>query len=424
MFLSLEVLPARKGDCLLLHFGKMAPTRLVLVDGGPSGVYGSHLKPRLEALRAARGLVPNEALQLDALLVSHIDDDHIRGILDLTKDLREAKQQQRPLPVRVSRLWHNGLEQLLGGRPAQLDSHASFGAAALLGEVELPECMDDTAAMVLASIPQGRKLEDDARFLGWQVNQGFEDGLILAKEGPVQATLADDLRLTVIGPLRSELEALWREHEAWLRKHDGEARPAAALAAYLDESVTNLSSIVLLAEMGGRRALLTGDARGDTILRGLRLAGLLPRDGGTLHLDLLKIPHHGSSRNMEEDFFRRITADHYVFSGDGEHGNPERETVEMLLDARDDGAPFTLHFTYPIAGIDSRRREDWEKARAKEEARQKKGAKKPVSSDWDTGRQSIVALFAERGIPSGGREVRVVEAGKPHFIHLLGMVSP
>jgi hypothetical protein len=27
---------------------------------------------------------------------------------------------------------------------------------------------------------------------------------------------------------------------------------------------------------------------------------------------------------------------HYVFSGDGEHGNPERETLEMLLEARGD----------------------------------------------------------------------------------------
>jgi hypothetical protein len=41
-----------------------------------------------------------------------------------------------------------------------------------------------------------------------------------------------------------------------------------------------------------------------------------------MHVDILKGPHHGSNRNVERIFFKRITADHYVFSGNGEHGNP------------------------------------------------------------------------------------------------------
>ena len=55
-----------------------------------------------------------------------------------------------------------------------------------------------------------------------------------------------------------------------------------------------------------------------------------------MHVDVLKVPHHGSSNNLDDDFFERIIADHYVFSGDGEHGNPERETLEMLFKARGD----------------------------------------------------------------------------------------
>ena len=62
-----------------------------------------------------------------------------------------------------------------------------------------------------------------------------------------------------------------------------------------------------------------------------------------MHVDLLKVPHHGSSNNLDDEFFERITADHYVFSGDGEHGNPERESLEMLLDARGDAPPDPSH---------------------------------------------------------------------------------
>ena len=35
---SLEVVRARKGDCLLLHYGTEKQPRLGLIDGGPSGV--------------------------------------------------------------------------------------------------------------------------------------------------------------------------------------------------------------------------------------------------------------------------------------------------------------------------------------------------------------------------------------------------
>jgi hypothetical protein len=52
MRFSLEVIRARKGDCLILHYGTAEP-RLVLIDGGPMGVYGPHLKPRLAAIKAA-----------------------------------------------------------------------------------------------------------------------------------------------------------------------------------------------------------------------------------------------------------------------------------------------------------------------------------------------------------------------------------
>ena len=108
----------------------------------------------------------------------------------------------------------------------------------------------------------------------------------------------------------------------------------------------NLSSIVVLAEAGGKRMLLTGDARGDKILRGWSWSAC-SRRAATLHVDLLKVPHHGSANNLETGFFERMTADHYVFSGNGEHGNPERETLEMLFEARGD-EPFTIHLTYPI----------------------------------------------------------------------------
>jgi beta-lactamase superfamily II metal-dependent hydrolase len=107
--------------------------------------------------------------------------------------------------------------------------------------------------------------------------------------------------------------------------------------------VLNLASIVLVVAGGRKRVLLTGDARGDHIMRGLEDAGVLT--GATAHFDVLKLPHHGSDRNVTVDFFRRLPADHYIVSGNGEHGNPELATLRMLAEARG-AAPYTVHFTY------------------------------------------------------------------------------
>ena len=45
MIFRLDVRRARKGDCLLLHFGSKDDPGLILIDGGPSNVYKPHLKP-------------------------------------------------------------------------------------------------------------------------------------------------------------------------------------------------------------------------------------------------------------------------------------------------------------------------------------------------------------------------------------------
>ena len=139
-----------------------------------------------------------------------------------------------------------------------------------------------------------------------------------------------------------EAKALQKKHDAWLKDlRERGLTPEEALAAYADRSVANLSSLVMLARAGGRTMLLTGDARGDRILEGLEEVGALT-PGQALHVDVLKVPHHGSANNVEREFFERVTADHYVFSGDGEHGNPERESLEMLLDARGSAAPSVI----------------------------------------------------------------------------------
>jgi hypothetical protein len=453
MIFSLDVRRARKGDCLLLHFGSKQDPGLILIDGGPKSVYEPHLRPRIEEVRKARHVPDRKPLQVDLLMVSHVDDDHIQGVLDLTRELLEAERNSRPPLVQVLSFWHNSFDELIGHEPKELTASVSsqFGPASVEGSGELPDDAKEeveglygegnpdedenerrevvsSALKVLASIEQGFRLRLDANALrdkgmGFEPNPEFGGDLLFAQEDSAAVQIGRGIKFTVIGPMRAELKALLDKHQAWLKKIKAQGKsPSEALAAYVDKSVANLSSIVVLGEAGGKTMLLTGDARGDKILEGMEMVGLLKK-GDKIEVDVLKVPHHGSANNLGPDFFERIIAKHYVFSGDGEHGNPERETFEMLFDARGD-EPFTIHLTYPVKDIDAERKKDWEKEQTKEQKRRdmkktaQEKAKVKVRPNWSPKKHSLGAFLKDRGLALG-QEIAVVPAKAPHVIDLL-----
>ena len=139
-----------------------------------------------------------------------------------------------------------------------------------------------------------------------------------------------------------------------------------------------------------------------------------------MHVDLLKVPHHGSSNNVKRNFFERITADHYVFSGNGEHGNPEREALEMLFRARG-AAEFKVHLTYPVAEIDEERRRDWNKEQTKEKNKKKKNPAIKVRSNWSPKTQSLEAFFGKQGVTEA--RISIVDPDAPHLVNLLDSVE-
>jgi len=69
----------------------------------------------------------------------------------------------------------------------------------------------------------------------------------------------------------------------------------------------------------------------DFILKGLEKTGFL---SGSLHLDVLKVQHHGSEHNYKREFAKRITADHYVICGNGLHDNPDPRVLDVLVQSR------------------------------------------------------------------------------------------
>ena len=220
---------------------------------------------------------------------------------------------------------------------------AAVGAA--LGGVA-PPGLSGQAAAVVASVRQGAALRDVER-LGIVRNEGALEDLVRAPEAGLRAvTVAPGLSLTILGPHDAQLKKLDAEWQRSEQTHP--ANPAAQAADYLNRTAANLSSIVLLLEAARPngsspvRVLLTGDAGGDHILESLDKTGVGP--GGRIHVDLLKVQHHGSNHSTTQDFFERVTADRYIISGNGKHGIPHGDALELISAARR-GRPYTVYMT-------------------------------------------------------------------------------
>jgi hypothetical protein len=345
----LEALNAFYGDCLVLRYpGPDGKERLWIVDGGPKAetvggkkiaTWKDVLLPRLKEIN------PAKPLPVALGMVSHIDDDHIFGVQKLTNELRAALPAKGT--VEFSRFWFNSFDKIIGPKPAGLSAEAEAETASLQSTdrpPDLPTVDDEHAQAIMQGVPQGNLLASDLRALNLQGNKPVE-GLVVAQPGQAAFNI-EGAKVTVLGPLQTRLDKL---RDAWakaMQKADKGPRQQAVQDLFLpaksqDKSVPNLSSIVVLVEVGGKKLLLTGDAHGDDVVAAWGEVGLgaLPAT-----LDVLKMPHHGSIRNCTEKFLKSFVAKHYVFSANGKFDNPDAPTLEALVEIHGN-RDIVLHFT-------------------------------------------------------------------------------
>jgi beta-lactamase superfamily II metal-dependent hydrolase len=376
---KLTVFQSSKGDCLLLESGD---GKRMLVDGGMSSSYRAHVAPTLGALRDAGEI-------LDLVYVSHIDEDHIDGVLTLMDTELEwrvhdfqlqngnatHKPPKQPRPPQVGELWHNAFSEQVDDTRPIADLLASTAAVLDLGQEpddrEHAERHRDLATSVDQGIRLSRRVS--AEQLQIPLNQAFGGQLAMVRDGQ-QAIPLGSVSLTVIGPFEADLENLREEWKKWLKENEDKlAETRARMRADIErlgtgeverfrtalelqagqlgdrDEVTapNLASLMLLAEEGTKTVLLTGDGHANEVLRGLEQAGRLDANGA-IHVDVLKVQHHGAEFNVTPDFCSRVTADHYVFCGNGAHHNPDLRVLDLFLDSRLGppavGGPFNLWF--------------------------------------------------------------------------------
>ncbi len=136
--MRLTAFQSDKGDCLLLT--DTAGTKHILVDGGMPVSYKAHVAAALGKLRKA-------GKTIDVVYVSHIDQDHIGGVLRMLDDEAawrvhefqkkkknpKSKPPSAPRPPKVREIWHNGFSDLLKNNAGPIAKALAAVAPVLAG---------------------------------------------------------------------------------------------------------------------------------------------------------------------------------------------------------------------------------------------------------------------------------------------------
>jgi hypothetical protein len=366
--MKLHIYQSAQGDCLLLEAKN---GKLVLCDGGMRSSIKSHVRQALGRLR-------DDGRELEFIYISHIDSDHISGVLQLLEDEIQwrvfeyqqgagnavAPEPDIPRPPVIKGLLHNSFRDQIGNNESTaVEDLLAVAVPSLLATAD-PRLVDVALGLqeIAVSIPEAisvsRLAAQDALDIPVNRLPGTTDApqLLFFRDEP-QTFDVGSMTFTIVGPTSQELTDLKTGWVTWLRENrDRVMQLRRELKRRIDEfangvpgspfdlrdwngipdfkgvTAPNVASLMFMVEEDEKRLLLTGDSQQDKILDGLRRTGFLAEEG--LHVDVLKVQHHGSENNLDAEFARQVSARHYVFCGNGLHGNPDLAVIDCVFASR------------------------------------------------------------------------------------------
>lgn len=253
---------AGKGDCIRISFGS---THNIIVDTGVMR-FGRKFQEICDEIESNGEVI-------DAMVITHMDNDHLGGALYVAKHGKMPNIQQ---------IWMN--------------------------------CLDvrDTVCTPLSA-------KQNNELYAHMISKGIQVCSILRGN----SVRIDDAEISFLWPTKEIVEAVYCEpSKTPLSNCSDYGRKLSVLAnekiTVSDASGSNRASIVFSFRYEGKLLLFTGDAWGNDIVNSI----------SDDYFDLIKLPHHGSARNITEEW-KNIKCSQYLICTDG-HSHPDKQTIAKL----------------------------------------------------------------------------------------------
>ncbi len=306
--------PAGAGDFIRVRFGNGLNWHNLLIDGG-QGLLAT--KCYIDVLQKVR-----DAKETADIMITHIDDDHIKSAMNALLSVND-------LPI-IENIFINTYEQM--------ENVLSIPGAS---------CFDNDIAIIDPTILT-HTVPSAVSFLDILKRKNLYDRI--HRDILLSGVCISDYhgaKLKFISPGEKQLRDLCKEWGNYLKeKREKEKQGVVFSASYRnkdwikkniedywnaslpsDKSPLNLSSLAFIFEYDNTCMLFTGDASSDVMETGLKVSKIT----SPIKVDLFKIPHHGSCRNISEKIIEYFPAKGYLLCTNGANNNPSKETLAKLV---------------------------------------------------------------------------------------------
>jgi beta-lactamase superfamily II metal-dependent hydrolase len=323
---NIHLLPASFGDSILIEYGKTKP-KYILIDGGPYFAFK-------DIIPALKNVAP-DIKEIELLVITHIDIDHIDGTITLLN--------QDELPFTIKEVWFNGWNEINSVK----DENEDDVLGALQGEY-------------LSSLIQSKGIPHNTSFDGNAI-------VVTDPQDPPVITLDGGMKLTLLSPTIKGLQELipvWKKEieeiesestiaERWKneKRYDDEIDDLLGLDIAKmqkavfdgDKSAANRSSIAFIASHDGKHCLFAGDATTEYLLQAIE--PMLSPAKKRLKLNAWKLAHHGSKKSTLDTLMQKIDCKTLLISSDGKrYKHPDKECIAKLIG--NNGPNVKFHFNY------------------------------------------------------------------------------
>ncbi|KQM19140.1 AVAST type 1 anti-phage system MBL fold metallo-hydrolase Avs1a, partial [Chryseobacterium sp. Leaf201] len=364
--MTLTIYPANNGDSFLLEI----KDTIILIDGGYVDTYKNYIKPKLFELA-------KENKKISHLIVTHIDNDHISGII---KFIEENKKNSI---IEITNIWHNSFRHI-----NCIDDNLIFKGkplSRLVINYTIKE-ENNTVEKNISAV-QGSTLASLIHKYQHSWNSEFNENAI-STDNELEIKISEDIYIKVLSPNNNKLKDLkkyWKkelfkkgfssdsdlsdfnedafEYILSLEKERRRLQKKKVSSSTLfnieeflnepfveDDTATNGSSISFIIEFKNTQLLFLADSHPTVIINSLKKH--YKQEEFPLQFDLIKVSHHGSKNNTSVELLNYIDSDKFIFSTNGlTHNHPDNETIARIV-CRKTKFTRNLYFNYNLDSIE------------------------------------------------------------------------
>jgi beta-lactamase superfamily II metal-dependent hydrolase len=320
---EIKALLAGNGDSMLITYDTDVKSNInILIDGGNNkAIYNDHLGQITEQIAKSGKL-------LDLVVITHIDQDHIKGIIYLTRDITNVKKQIKA--ESVGRYWFNSAysDKIYKQAPQQFD----ISAEEMKELEEFLHNQPDERWNIREKIvyPLVKKI-NGATFTILSPNQTMLQSFTKEYGSLDIATYSDDYT--------HSLQKLYISEK--LRLDNGDEG--------LDDKLENATSIAFLFEYEQVSMLYLGDAIPMVLDKAIEEI-LKERSQERLKVDVVKLSHHASRKSISFKFLKIVDCSKFIICTNGLKARlPNKSTFAKILlhHNRDFSKHIDFYFNYP-----------------------------------------------------------------------------